>query len=125
MTYQLAGCSVLVVEYEAIIALHIARLLESAGARVVTTRSPETALTLIERDRWSAAVLDHKLGDADGSPICEALTERDIPFVLYTGHEPDSSVCDDGVVVLKPVSSAVLVQTVEELVKADHRPAAS
>jgi DNA-binding response OmpR family regulator len=86
MSFPLSGCAILVVEDEALIALHIADAFECAGARVVTSHSLKTALQLFEAEDWSAAVLDHILGDEDSSPLCHRLTERNIPFVLYSAR---------------------------------------
>jgi IS5 family transposase len=36
---------------------------------------------LVEHHGLSAAVLDHALGDGDGSQLCAGLKERDIPFL--------------------------------------------
>jgi len=115
---QLAGRAILVVEDEPIIAFDIAYLLECVGAHVVTSPSLQGALTLVEADRWSAAVLDHLLNDGDSTPICERLKERDIPFLLYTGSDLNKGPCRDGVYLSKPAPAALLVRTVEGLVQA-------
>jgi DNA-binding response OmpR family regulator len=108
---SLAGRSILVVEDEPLIAMDIEQAFKSAGARVILTRTPRDALSLIE-DTLSAVVLDHGLGDGDSSDLCGLLKSRNIPFVLYSGYGQLEGACSDAVLVRKPESPQVLVTTV-------------
>lgn len=124
MGFPLSGCLILVVEDEAMIALDIADAFECAGARVVLGHSLQTALRLFEGENWSAAVLDHILGDEDSSQLCERLTERDIPFVLYSGRDDVGEACGGGVLVGKPADTTMLVRLIADLVQGQVTPEA-
>jgi DNA-binding response OmpR family regulator len=115
---NLAGCSVLVVEDEPLIALGIKRCFEEAGAKVVVMRSLRDALVAVEEVTLSAAILDHALGDGDSSRLYKRLEQRDIPFVLHSGYsEPDERISGHGVMVPKPASPQLLVTTIEGLLR--------
>lgn len=87
VTGKLAGCSILVVEDEALIACEIAAVLDDAGARVI---GPATtvgkAMTLIAQCRPSAAVLDVRLGREDVFEVAVRLATLGVPFIFHTGH---------------------------------------
>jgi DNA-binding response OmpR family regulator len=85
MDRSLAGLSILVVEDEPLIALDIQTAFERAGARVLVSKALQKALTFIEDDQVSAAILDRRLPDGDTSQLCERLQQRRIPFVIYSG----------------------------------------
>jgi DNA-binding NtrC family response regulator len=116
MSDRLAGCAILVVEDEPIIALDIADAFTCAGARTVMSRSLREAHQLVQGDSWSAAVLDHLFEDGDSSQLCELLAKRNVPFVLYTGRGELDGACGSGVHVLKPANPEVLVRLVEDLI---------
>jgi DNA-binding response OmpR family regulator len=111
----LTGRLVLIVEDEPLIAMDLAQTFERAGARVTTTKSLREARQLLESHSLAAAVLDHALGDGDSSQLCARLKERDIPFVLYSGHSVIEGACHDAPLVAKPSNPAVLVNAVHEL----------
>ena len=113
---------VLIVEDELLIAMDLAQTFERAGARVTTTRSLREALQLVESDGLAAAVLDHALGDGDSSQLCARLKERDIPFVLYSGHSVIEGAGHDAPFVAKPSKPEMLVSTVEELLTRRSNP---
>src|SRR5262245_32173290 len=78
---------VLIVEDEAYIGLDIANELCAHGIRVIgPVRSQHDALQLIGDETIDAAVLDIKLGDADGIAVADAPSDRGIPFVFLTGY---------------------------------------
>ena len=114
---HLAGRSILVVEDEPLIALEIANAFTEVGARVTTVRSLRCALVAAEDGALSAAVLDHALGDGDSSLLCARLTDRNIPFVVHSGHSELDGACSGGAQVAKPASPQVLVATVERLLR--------
>ena len=70
---SLAGCSILICEDEPLIALGIADAFTNAGARVLTVRSLADALTAVEDEVPSAAILDHALSDRESSQLCGPL----------------------------------------------------
>jgi DNA-binding NtrC family response regulator len=102
--------------------MDLAQTFTRAGARVVTTRLLREALQLVESDSLAAAVLDHALGDGDSSQLCARLKERDIPFVLYSGHSEIKGACHDAPFVAKPSKPDELVSTVEDLLTRRSTP---
>jgi DNA-binding response OmpR family regulator len=117
MTSQLAGHSILIVDDDFVIAFDLADAFACAGARAVRSGSLYEALRLVEAETWAAAVLDHILAEGDGSELCERLTEREVPFVLYTGRTRLDGACGSGVQVFKPANPEKLVELVEGLVR--------
>ena len=71
----------------------------------------------MEDGALSAAVLDHALGDGDSSQLYERLKERNIPYVLHSGYSQLDGACGDAVHVPKPATPALLVTTVEGLLR--------
>jgi DNA-binding NtrC family response regulator len=84
---MLAGCRVLVVEDEALIALGIsAMLMDAEGVPVGPACSVCQARQFIKDAAvLDAAVLNVSLADGSVTPILEALSARGIPTVVYTG----------------------------------------
>lgn len=115
MTLPFEGRLILVVEDEVLIAMSITDILEQNGARTIMCGSRARAEVLVETDGLSAAVLDHGLSDGHSSPLCERLTKRDIPFVLYTGYPDMPEGCHMGVHLMKPATAQALVETVTKL----------
>jgi DNA-binding response OmpR family regulator len=78
---------ILIVEDEALIALHIEALVHELGFVVLGPAAHiDTALKIIERERVDGAVLDiHLDGNSTSYPVAEALEIRGIPFVFVTG----------------------------------------
>lgn len=86
----LAGCRVLVVEDEAMIAMDMANLLGAMGAEVVgPVPSVREALGLITDPGTGIdrAVLDINLRGEPGFAVADALAARAIPFVFATGYD--------------------------------------
>jgi DNA-binding response OmpR family regulator len=115
---DLNGRSILIVEDEPLIALDIASAFEKSGAKVTTTGQLKHALTLVEHDGLSAAILDHALRDGDSDALCQRLKERGIPFVNYTGLSDLDGACGHGPSIPKPADPNLLVAKVAELLKA-------
>jgi CheY-like chemotaxis protein len=89
---SLAGRLILICGDEPLVALEIAKAFTELGARAVTVRSLRDALVAVEDGALSAAILDHTLSDGDSLQLCERLKERNIPFVLHSGHrQPDGA----------------------------------
>ena len=85
MDRPLAGCTILVVDDEPIVALHVSSALEQAGGEVTSTTKLRNAMLLAEHGDLSAAVIDHVLRDGDSAILCKLLAECDIPFVMHNG----------------------------------------
>jgi DNA-binding response OmpR family regulator len=117
MSGPLAGRVILVIEDEVLIALDIAQAFEAAGARTITTRTIAAALLAVEDPSLSAAIVDHALGDGDSSEICQRLTERNIPHMVYSGFRHVDGDCAEAPHVSKPASPVVIVATVTGLLK--------
>jgi DNA-binding NtrC family response regulator len=111
---MLAGCRVLVVEDEALIALGISAMLTDAeGVPVGPAGSVREARQLIkDATVLDAAVLDVNLADGSVTPILEALSARGIPTVVYTGGVVPEDVRHrhpDLIALSKPVLPARLI----------------
>jgi CheY-like chemotaxis protein len=81
----LAGRSVLIVDDEPLICLHLEQRLREAGAKPVIAGRLDRALKLADDPHLSAAVLDFHLDKRDTSPVCQRLVERGVPFLFYSG----------------------------------------
>ena len=113
----LAGRTILVVEDESLIAREVAQALESAGAQTITARWVAEAERIIASHPLSAAVLDFWLGaGVDCLPICALLTERGVPFLLYTSYTLLEG-APNAPIVRKPAPAHTIVATVAELIK--------
>jgi DNA-binding response OmpR family regulator len=109
-----AGSLVLVVEDEPLVALDIADTFKNAGAQVIISRTLGDAMHQAETEKLTAAVVDHALHDGSTtSEVCAKLTERDIPFIVYSGFYKLEGACADGEQVLKPASPAALLTALQ------------
>src|SRR5262245_36975907 len=82
---SLQGERLLVVEDQWLIALELKRVLEREGATVVQVGNLPEALLYANDAALSGGVIDFRLGDDDAEPVCEALSCRNVPFILVTG----------------------------------------
>lgn len=86
---ELSGLRILVAEDETIVSLMIEDLLLDAGATVVgPAPSVRSAMDLLLSQAVDGAVLDFNLGGEMIVPVADALTSRQIPFVILTGYGP-------------------------------------
>jgi DNA-binding response OmpR family regulator len=115
MDASFAGRCVLVVEDQPLVALHIADSLIKAGASVLTAATLSEGLVLAEHPQLTAAILDFALGQQDCAPVCVRLSERRIPFVIYTGYAEVPAACRAGVVVPKPATPDTLLRTLAHM----------
>src|SRR5688572_5643310 len=114
------GRRILIIEDEAMIALHMRSVLEALGWVVVDVAlTPARALALIEVDApaFDAVTLDLNLGGIIATDVAAALEARGIPFVITTGY-------DDGLllgpfagrpIVQKPILDAELAEALNSL----------
>src|SRR5215813_2504273 len=113
----LAGRTILVVEDEGLVARELSDALESAGAEIITARGVFDATRIIESRKLSAAVLDFWLGvGVDCLPICALLSERGVPFLLYTSYTLLEG-APNAPVVGKPAPPQRIVDAVAALIK--------
>lgn len=112
----LQGRSILIVEDNPIIVMDITLAFGPTGAQLTTTNTLKHALLLAEHDGLSAAILDHALGNGDSSLLCKRLTERGIPYMIYSGYPKNKDAPDDLVHVSKPASHEKIVAAMEGLI---------
>jgi CheY-like chemotaxis protein len=119
--HPLAGCRILVVEDEYLIAIELKRWLQGAGAEVVgPTPGVDQALDLIEDHQPDAAVLDVNLGDGDNVyPVADKLCVLGVPYLFATGDVKlaDASVYRHRPPLEKPFTEAELVRSLTNLVR--------
>lgn len=83
----LQGANILVAEDDAILAFDLGITLQRAGAIILgPALTLAHTLTLAENTAVSVAVLDVSLRDEDVFPAAQALKERGIGIVFYTGY---------------------------------------
>ncbi len=83
---SLAGCHILVVEDEPLLAFDYADELETHGARLSIALTLAEAMSQLEIAYPDMAILDVNLGSELSWPVAIALTERRVPFLLVTGN---------------------------------------
>jgi CheY-like chemotaxis protein len=82
----MAGRSILIVEDEPLIAMMLEDFVASLGhSPAATTDNVEDALEHIAQGGFDLAILDVNLGAKECWPVADALSERQIPFILATG----------------------------------------
>ena len=115
----LSGRVLLVVEDEQLIALHLAEILESAGALVVVATSLPAAIAAVDGNtNIEAAVVDRWLGVADSAALCDRLRSRGIPFAIHTAYtKPSDRVWGEALYLQKPTRPELLVAAVEALLE--------
>jgi DNA-binding response OmpR family regulator len=84
---ELAGCRILVVEDEMMIAILLEEALEALGCRVIGPVSKlSDALRMARDEAIDAAVLDVNIRGGQVFEAAELLIARGIPFVLASGY---------------------------------------
>ena len=84
---SLAGCRVLVVEDETLIAVEIEETLRELGCVVVgAVGKLDAALRLAAEEALDAAILDVAIRGGHVFPVAERLLARGVPFVLASGY---------------------------------------
>jgi DNA-binding NtrC family response regulator len=107
---MLQRAKILIVEDEAIIALHLAIIVEDSDGEVVgPAASVAEALAMIDAGTpIEGAVLDGNLGDGDVTPVALKLVAAAVPIVIYSGVgiPPDlASIHPDLPVIKKPLAA--------------------
>jgi DNA-binding response OmpR family regulator len=81
---------ILIIEDEAILALLLEEFLTDAGFEVAGVAGRlETALGLIKRGVFDAAIVDANLAGVSSGPAALALSAVGIPFVVVSGYLPE------------------------------------
>jgi len=115
----LQGARILVAEDDAILAFDLGITLQRAGAKILgPTLTLAHTLTLAQTAPLSAAVLDVSLRDEDVFPAAEALKERGVGIVFYTGYAGVESLRRDwpeAQVLTKPTPTRLLIQAVRRV----------
>lgn len=123
----LAGCRILVVEDEPLVAMDIQAELQDAGARDVTlARSIDAALAAVGSERFDIAVLDGNLKGKPVDPVATRLRDAGIPFCFLSGYGREHLPADftGTPLIQKPFRPDVLRRTLGDLLRAAARCAA-
>ena len=113
---SLDGRSILIVEDEPLIVMDITQQFEATGAALTTTNTLHHAMILAEHDGLSGAILDHSLGDGNSCLLCARLTQRGIPYLIYSGYPTVEGSCAGAQRVSKPAARGELVAAMENLI---------
>ncbi len=117
----LTGARLLVVEDDAILLMELEAILRAAGAEIVgLCRTVNEALTTLQSEHISAAVLDVKVGKETIAPVARQLGRRGTPFVFYTGqvaNDPALAEWSGCEVIAKPAKTKAIVATVAEVLR--------
>jgi DNA-binding NtrC family response regulator len=122
---MLAGCRVLVVENEALVAEAISEvLIEAEGAPVGLARSACEARQLIKNSlSLDAALLDGNLSEGPVIPVLEALNAPGVPTGVYTGGVVSENFRHrnvDLITLAKPVLPARLIGEIRNVIAGSH-----
>jgi CheY-like chemotaxis protein len=127
----LSGARILVADDEALIALDIAATLADAGVDVVgPCMTLAKALEMAEKESFSAALLDIRLGSTTTEAVADRLHARQIPFLFYSGQALPESMSrrwPESRVISKPAYSGEVLAALADLllsnVASGRRPA--
>jgi CheY-like chemotaxis protein len=87
MNKLLSDRRLLVVEDEALVLMMIEDMLADLGCSSVTNAgSVDSAISLIDGQRFDFAMLDMNLNGDSSCPVAEVLAARDVPFIYCTGN---------------------------------------
>lgn len=107
---MLGNATILIVQKSWPIANHLATAFERRGARTFCAPDAASALPFVHEPELSAAVLD-----SESQLLCAALSQRHIPYVIYTGRSKVND-CDQGPMIRKPAASEEVVSEVSALI---------
>jgi len=106
---------VLIVEDSFLIAESLAQTVATIGLDVVgRVNTADAALRKIDEAAPDCVLLDVQLRDGDATNVADALSERDVPFVVVTGYHRDTlpPVLRKAPYVAKPFKEAELIDAV-------------
>jgi DNA-binding NtrC family response regulator len=118
---SLDGRSILIVEDEPLIVMDITQAFEGTGAALTTTNTLHHAMILVEHDGLAGAILDHALGDGNSTKLYDRLTERGIPYVIYSGFDTVEAASKAALQIRKPAAPGQLVEAMENLIYPERR----
>jgi CheY-like chemotaxis protein len=79
--------SFFLVEDEALILLMVTEMLEEMGHTVVAeANNIKLALSLAQTANFDVAILDVNLGGEQIEPVAEAISRRNLPFIIASGY---------------------------------------
>lgn len=88
---DLAGCRVMIVEDELLVAMMVEDTLIDQGCEVVGPFGRIVdAMRAAEAEPLDLAVLDVNVAGDNVYPVAEVLVSRDVPFVLVSGYGQDA-----------------------------------
>lgn len=87
---SLAGCRILIVEDEPLLAFDYADEFEERGATPKVAGTIDEAVSAVSSELPDLAVLDVNLGSDLVWPVAQILSQRDVPFFLVTGSRTDA-----------------------------------
>jgi CheY-like chemotaxis protein len=124
---RLAGRSILVVEDEMLVLMHIERALDDLGCTATSAGTIDEALNLLDGTSFDAAMLDVNLHGEKSYPVADALALRGIPFVFSTGYGDHGERADfaNRPVLRKPYLEGHLVAALSALVGSKRPHAAA
>jgi len=126
-TDHLEGCSILLVEDEAITAIDMRNVLEMAGATIIgPAYSLGQGFHLLDGARVDCAVLDINLNSLVVFGLADALADRNVPIVFLSGETLDAAPPRHraGRLVRKPFTASALIHAVRAAVTEKRAPAA-
>lgn len=124
--------SVLVVDDDELIRLHLQLALSNEGLRVSEAASGQQAVALASQQAFDIVLMDVRMPGMDGFAACERLKQlpghASTPVVMLTGMEDQESICRATQVgaidyVTKPLSATVLAKRVRHIVQAQRNHA--
>lgn len=117
---RLEGRTILVLDDEWFVATALADSLSQAGASVPTpAASLEKAQTLLEKERFDAAVLDYNIAGRPATPFARTLKEMNIPILIVSGYGSGLKLPSDlshVPIASKPISEKRLIAMLEDLI---------
>ena len=118
---RLHGARILIVEDEFLLAEDLADRLKREGCDVIGPASREAkALSILERDRPDAVVLDLNLDGKLSIDLAKTLVARQIPFLIVTGYgkrEFDTPALQEARRLQKPIKTEELVRALSDLIR--------
>ena len=119
-TEALSSARILLVEDSFYILMELELALLDAGAEAVCCRTVGEALSTLDAQPVSAAVLDVQLDRETSELVAERLARQGIPFLFYTGQLETAPVHDDWPkckVIAKPAPRETIVAAVADLLE--------
>jgi DNA-binding NtrC family response regulator len=116
----LNAARILLVEDSFFILMELESALLDAGAEAVCCRTVGEALSTLDAQPVSAAVLDVQLDRETSEAVADRLARQGIPFLFYTGQQEAAPVHDDWPeykVISKPAPRETIVAAVVDMLE--------